>query len=230
MKTLGLIGGTSWISTVDYYRHLNTLVSETLGDTFSAKLLMYSVNFDEFKRMTDAGDWDLLADTLSDIAQRLENAGAEGLMLCANTMHVVADKVQGSIGIPLLHISDATAMEINRQNLKKVALLGTRFTMESEFYPNKFTGFGIETMIPGEAAKALVHDSIFSEMTKGIFTPETKRRYLEVINELKRDGAEGVVYACTEIPVLIKPDESPIPSFDTALIHSRYAVDFALSD
>lgn len=229
MKTLGLIGGTTWVSTVDYYKYINQLTTEKLGGLNSARILLYSVRFSDVKSLADASDWENLGELMSGIAQNLEKGGAEAIVLCANTMHIVADKVQEKTNIPLIHITDATAKEILRQNLKKVALLGTKFTMENDFYHKRLSDYGIETIIPNDEERDFIHWSIFEELGKDIFTTETKQKYLEIIENLNERGAEGVILGCTEIPMLIKPEECPIPSFDTTVLHAKAAVEFALS-
>lgn len=229
MKTLGLIGGTTWVSTVDYYKYINQLTTEKLGGLNSARILLYSVRFSDVKSLADASDWERLGELMSGIAQNLEKGGAEAIVLCANTMHIVADKVQEKTNIPLIHITDATSKAILAQNLKKVALLGTKFTMENDFYKDRLADFGIETIIPNDEERDFIHWSIFEELGKDIFTTETKQKYLEIIEKLNERGAEGVILGCTEIPMLIKPDECPIPSFDTTILHAKAAVEFALS-
>ena len=229
MKTLGLIGGTTWVSTVDYYKYINKLTTEKLGGLNSAKILLYSVRFSDVKSLADASDWESLGKLMSGIAQNLEKGGAEAIVLCANTMHIVADKVQEKTNIPLIHIADATAKAILAQNLKKVALLGTKFTMENDFYKNRLADFGIETIIPNDEERDFIHWSIFEELGKDIFTENTKQKYLEIIDKLNERGAQGVILGCTEIPMLVKPEECPIPSFDTTILHAKAAVEFALS-
>lgn len=229
MKTLGLIGGTTWVSTVDYYRYINKLTTERLGGLNSAKILLYSVRFSEIKNLADAGDWESLGELMSGIAQNLEKGGAEAIVLCANTMHIVADKVQEKTTIPLIHITDATAKEILAQNLKKVALLGTGFTMNNDFYKDRLSEYGIETIVPNDEERDFIHWSIFEELAKDIFTRETKEKYLEIIGKLNDRGAEGIIFGCTEIPMLLKPEDCNIPSFDTTLLHAKAAVEFALS-
>jgi aspartate racemase len=229
MKTLGLIGGTTWVSTADYYVQINQLTNRRLGGENSAQILLYSVNFDEFKRAADAGDWQLFGEMFSSIAQNLEKAGADAIVLCANTAHIVAADVASRLSIPLIDITDATAGEISKQNLKRVALLGTKFTMENDFYKKKLWQYGIETMIPGDEERDFIHESIFAEFGKTIYAPETKRKYLEIIENLHDQGAEGVIFGCTEIPLILKPEDCNIPSFDTTGIHARAAVDFALA-
>lgn len=230
MKTLGLIGGTTWVSTVDYYRYINKLTTEKLGGLNSAKILLYSVKFSEVKALADASDWKTLGEFMSGIAQNLEKGGAEAIVLCANTMHIVAETVQEKTSIPLIHITDATAKAILAQDLKKVALLGTRFTMENDFYHKRLADYGIETIIPNDEERDFVHWSIFEELAKDIFTAETKQKYFELIEKLNERGAEGVILGCTEIPMLIKPEDCPIPSFDTTILHCRAAVEFVLKE
>jgi aspartate racemase len=230
MKILGLIGGTTWPSTVDYYRYLNRLTVERTGGDGYPRLILYSVNFVEFKALADAGDWKGIAARLSSIAVKLEAAGAEALVLCANTTHIVADLVSESVNIPLLNIVDAVGIEIKARGIKRVALLGTRFTMENEFYQNKLMGYGIETIVPRPEERNFVHDSIFEELVHEVVRDETKMGYLKLIDDLRGRGAEGIILGCTEIPMLIKQADTDIPLFDSTQIHAKYAVDFALSD
>ena len=228
MKTIGLIGGTSWVSTVDYYRIINHQTNLNLGGINSAKILLYSVNYQEFRLRADAGNWQQQGDELSLIAQKLQDAGADCILLCANTMHMMADLIQPKITVPLLHIADVTAHEISKQKLKKVGLLGTKFTMEHEFFKSRLANAGIETIIPNSDDREFVHDTIFNELGKGIFSPQTKSRYLEIMNHLLKQGAEGIIFGCTEIPLLISRDECSFPVFDTLDIHAKNAVAFAL--
>jgi aspartate racemase len=230
MKTLGLIGGTTWISTVDYYRYINRMVAERLGGMNSAKILLYSLNFYELKTLFYENDWVQVGEILSRIAKNLENAGAEAIVLCSNTTHIPAEDVARQINIPLIHIADATAGEIFKLNLKKVALLGTKFTMDSDYYERKLAQSGIELIIPEQEEREFINSSIFNELGKNIFAAETKRKYLEIIQNLVTRGAEGVIFGCTEIPMLLRPEDCPVPSFDTTLIHARAAVEFALAD
>lgn len=230
MKTLGLIGGTTWVSTVDYYKYINELTVERLGGLNSAKILLYSVRFEPVKAMADASDWEGFGKFFAEIARHLENAGADAIVLCANTPHIIAERVEEEISIPLINIMDATAREIQHENLKIVALLGTGFTMENDFYHKRLARFGIKTITPNKEERDFIHWSIFEELGKNIFTDKTKQKYVEIIENLRERGAEGVIFGCTEIPMLLKPEDSPIPSFDTTLIHAKAAVDFALSD
>lgn len=230
MRTLGLIGGTTWVSTVDYYRHINRLVGEKLGGLNSAQILLYSLNFDELKTLFEKEDWRRVGEILTGIAKNLEAAGARAIVLCSNTTHLAADEIARQIDIPLIDVTDATAREIVKLKLKKVALMGTRFTMDKDFYPKKLGEYGIETIIPETEERELINSSIFDEMGKNIFSPETRAKYLEIIESLSARGAEGVIFGCTEIPMLLKAEDCPIPSFDTTLIHARAAVEYALAD
>lgn len=229
MKTLGLIGGTSWVSTVDYYSHINRMVNEKLGGINSAKIIMYSMNMEDLFKFASVNDWNGLADFLSGIANNLESAGAEALLLCANTPHIAADAVQKNIRIPLIHIVDETAKEIVREKINKVILLGTKITMEQDFFKKRLLNYGIESIVPDETGREFIHASIFTELGKGIFKDETKKKYLEIISALQSQGAQGVILGCTEIPMLIKQNDCSIKTFDTTLIHAKAAVDFALS-
>jgi aspartate racemase len=228
MKTIGLIGGLSWLSTVDYYRILNETVNQRLGGVHAAKIILNSVNFGEIKELTLNDDWQGIAAIICDAARKTELAGADCLLIGANTMHKIADEVQQSINIPVIHIANVTARAINRRLLKKVALLGTKYTMELEFYANRLAASGIQTIIPPPAERAYVNAAIYEEMGKGLFLPQTKEKFISIIEGLKAQGAEGVILGCTEIPILIKQADSVLPVFDTTLLHATAAVDFAL--
>ena len=223
-----MIGGMTWASTADYYRLLNEEVRKRLGKLNSAKILLYSFNFEEFKPPSDPAGWKKSGEILSGIAQKLEDAGADCIMICSNTPHMVADTVQQNISVPFIHIAEETAKEIARQNINTAGLLGTKFTMEQSFFRDRLEKFGIETLIPEEAERNFIHYTIFNELGIGIFSHETKEKYLEIIEDLKNKGAEGIIFGCTEIPMLIKEEESPLPVFDTLRIHAKAAVDFAL--
>ncbi len=229
MKTLGLIGGTSWVSTVDYYRLINQTVNEKLGGLHSAKLFLYSMNFAEFKKLADENNWRAISSILCSAAKRLEGAGAKCIVICANTPHKVADDIRLAIQIPLIHIAEAAAKEIKRKEITKAGLLGTKFTMEENFFKDKLSQQQIESLVPDANDREFIHHSIFSELGKGIFTPETKARYSNIINKLVAEGAEGIILGCTEIPLLIKPEDCSVPVFDTTIIHAKAAVEFALS-
>jgi aspartate racemase len=230
MKTLGLIGGMSWVSTMDYYRYINELANKKRGGLNFAQMLIYSLSFNDVKTLADASDWESLGELFSQIAGRLESAGAEAIVLCANTAHIVADKVAARIIIPLISIVEATAKEILKQDLQRVILLGTKFTMENDFYKDGLAKYGIEAIIPNAEERDFIHWSIFEELGKNIFTSDTKQKYLEIIESISRSGGQGVIFGCTEIPMLLKPEDCPLPSFDTTLIHAQAAVDFALAD
>ena len=230
MKTLGLIGGMTWLSTVEYYRLINQEVNERAGGRESARLILYSVNFAEFVPSIDELGWRDIAARLATIARSLQDAGAEGLVMCANTPHKVADDVRAAITIPLIHIAEVTARAIRAKRLRKVALLGTRFTMEESFFRDALTAADIESILPEKDDRDFIHESIFGELGKGIFTAATKARYLQIIDALAQRGAEGVVLGCTEIPLIVKPEDVSIPVFDTTQIHATAAVDFALAE
>ena len=229
MKTLGIIGGLSWFSTSVYYRTINQLTNQQLGGSHSARLLLYSVDFNDFKTLQEKNDWDKIEQMLTDIALRLQNAGADCIVMATNTPHLVADTLRQKIKIPLLHIAEETAKEIVKQKINKVGLLGTKFTMENSFFKDRLAKFGIETIVPDNSDRDFIHDSIFNELTRGIFKDETKKIYIDIIEKLKTGGANGVIFGCTEISLLIKQEDSSITVFDTTAIHSKAAVDFALS-
>jgi len=228
MKTIGLIGGLTWYSTLDYYRLLNELVNERLGGAHAAKIILNSVDFAEIKILTAAQNWEGIAAIICKAAQSLELAGADCIMIGANTMHKIADEIQAAVSIPVIHIGEVTAAAIKKTGLKKVALLGTKYTMQLDFYKVKLAANGIETIIPGETDIELINNSIYDEFSKGIFLPETKQEYLRIIKALTEKGAEGIILGCTEIPILIQQKDCTVPVFDTARIHSIAAVEFAL--
>lgn len=228
MKTLGLIGGTTWVSTVDYYRLINRQVNERLGGLNSAKILLYSVNFAEFNPPTDPNEWGELTQKFAEIAKNLEKSGAECVVFCANTPHLIVDEIQPLVNIPIISIAEETAKEIAKSSLKKVGLLGTRITMEQSFYKDKLKKYGIETVIPEFEERQFIHHSIIYEMSKDIFKEETKERYLQIIQKLIEQGVDGIVLGCTEIPIIIKQKDSAVPLFDTTLIHANAIVNFAL--
>ena len=228
MKTLGLIGGISSFSTSVYYTTINHLINERLGDSNSAQLILYSINFNEYKIFQENGDWLKIEVMLTHIAEKLENAGANCILICSNTPHLIADSLRKKIKIPLLHIAEETAKEIVKHKLKKVGLIGTKFTMENSFFIEKLSSHGIKTLIPENEDRALIHTSIIEEFTKGIYTPETKKKYLAIIEKLRQKGAEAIVFGCTEIILLLQQKDCEIKIFDTTAIHCKAAVDFAL--
>jgi len=229
MKTIGLIGGMSWESTVPYYRLVNEAVARRLGGLHSAKVILASVDFAEVEAMQRGGDWAAAARLLADTARSLERAGADFLVVCTNTMHKVADEIEGAVGIPLLHIADATAAEVKARGLSKVGLLGTRFTMEQDFYKARLRGrHGIEALVPAEADRAIVHRVIYDELCLGKVLDPSRGEYRRIIRGLVEQGAQGVVLACTEIPMLVGAADSPVPVFDTTALHARTAAEWAL--
>jgi aspartate racemase len=229
MKTIGLIGGLSWLSTIDYYRMLNEMINEKMGGVSSAKIILYSVNFEEIKQLTEQGRWDEIEKLMTSIAKNLQAVGADCLLLGANTMHKIADNIQQSIHIPLINIAEETAKEIKQQQLHTIALLGTKYTMQFDFYKNKLAAQGITTIIPGEEDIEFINTAIYSEMGKGIFLPATKEKFLAIIGKLAEQGAQGIILGCTEIPILIKQSDCKVPLFDTTKIHSAAAIRFALA-
>jgi aspartate racemase len=231
MKTIGLIGGMSWESSLLYYQIINTRVKEKLGGHHSAKSLMFSVDFQEIKILQDAGKWNEATKIMIDSAQKLESAGSDCIVICANTMHKMAREVGESVSIPLLHIVDATANEIVKAGIKKVALLGTAYTMEQDFYKGRLLEkFGLDVIVPNEAARKIVHEIIYQELILGIKNENSKQSYIEIINNLIQEGAEAVILGCTEITLLISQLDCSVPVFDTTKIHAEYAVNFALED
>lgn len=228
MKTLGLIGGTTWHSTLEYYRGINEQVAARLGGLSSAKLWLHSVNFAELQPPTDDEGWRRVAAYFGDAAERLERAGAECVMICANTGHRVAEDVQARVRIPLLHIAEATADAVAARGVERVALLGTRPTMEHPFFASRLAKRGIAVLVPDEADRAYMHDSILGELGRGIFTPEARARYAGIIDGLVARGAQGAILGCTEIPLLLGEGDCRVPTFDTMALHVRAAVDFAL--
>jgi aspartate racemase len=229
MKTIGLIGGLTWLSTLDYYRFLNQQVNEMLGGVEAAKIIIYSVNFGEIKVLTEEDRWDEIAALISVAAKKLKTAGADCILIGANTMHRIAGQVQSAVKIPVIHIADETAKVILEKNLEKVALLGTKYTMQLDFYTKRLSDQGIETIIPVANDIEIINTAIYNEMSRGIFREETKTEFLRIIDLMVKQGAQGIILGCTEIPILVKPEDCPVPVFDTTLIHTKAAVAFALS-
>jgi len=229
MKKIGLIGGMSWESSLEYYRIINETVKQKLGGLHSAECIMYSVDFDEIEKLQHKGKWEELTKIMIDCAQRLERAGANLVIICTNTMHKMAEDVESSITIPLLHITDATAEKIKEKGFKKVGLLGTKFTMEEDFYKGRLIKkHGIEVIIPNSEDMQIVHDIIYNELCLGEIKEASKEQYKRIIKDLAKKGAEGVILGCTEIPMLIKQKDVEIPLFDTTKIHAEFAVDYAI--
>jgi len=229
MKTIGLIGGTTWLSTAVYYRLLNEKVNKNLGGASAARLVLHSVNFEEFRELVNNPDASHLINFLIGTARKIEASGAGCLAICANTPHKYADKIQESISIPLIHIGEATAKAVSSAGIKKVALLGTKVTMNEDFIKDKIRAYGTEVIVPDENEMDFINSSIFNELARNIFSDAAKSRYIEIIQRLARNGAEGVIFGCTEIPLLIKPGDISIPTFDTIDIHTDAIVNYALS-
>ena len=228
MKTIGFIGGTSWFSTASYYQTINQMVNERLGGANAARLILYSVNFQEYHQLQESGRWDAIEQLYTDIALKLEHAGAECILLCANTPHLIADQLVPKLKVPFIHIADETAKAINKAGKNKVLLLGTKFTMERPFFIDRLSQHNIEVVIPESEEREIIHSSIVNEFTKGIFSEEIKQKYQNIIRDSISNGAEGVIFGCTEIALLLKPEECALPVFDTARIHSSAAVEFAI--
>lgn len=229
MRLLGLLGGMSWTSTATYYRLLNTGVAERLGGLHSARLLLHSVDFDEIATRQHDGVWDGAGELLADAARGLAAAGAEGLLLATNTMHKVADQVEEASGLPLLHIADATADAIRGRGLTRVGLLATAFTMEETFYVDRLARHGVEAVVPEPEARADVHRIIYDELVRDVVRAESRERYREVMAGLVTGGAEGIIFGCTEVGLLVGPDDTTVPTFDTSALHAAAAVDWMLA-
>lgn len=231
MKTLGLLGGMSWESTAIYYRLLNEIVRERLGGLHSAKLLLHSFDFAEIAERQHHGDWDGAGVLLADAARKLEVGGAEGLLICTNTMHKLAGQVQAAVSIPLIHIADATAVAVKGAGVRRPALLATRFTMEQDFYKGRLVEkYGLQPVVPDQAGRDMVHRVIYDELCQGVVSAPSKAAYLDEVTRLRRDEKiDGVIMGCTEITMLIGQGDFDIPVFDTTRIHAEAAVEFALS-
>ena len=229
MKPIGLIGGLTYVSTIEYYRYLNQLANEKLGGAETVEVIIHSVNFGEIKKFTEADDWKKLLEIMRNAAIELEAAGAGCLLIGANTMHKIADEIQAAIKIPVIHIAEAVAKEILKNGLKKAGLLGTKYTMQLGFYTDHLAKYGIETIIPGQEDVDFLNYTIYNEFGRNLFLPETKARYLKIISTLKEKGAEGIILGCTEIPILIKQTDCDILLLDTTKIHSKAGVDHVLS-
>ena len=228
MKTLGLIGGMSWESTAVYYRLLNQMTRERLGGSHSAPLILWSVDFEPITEMQADGRWDEAAAVLVDAARRLERAGADGLMICANTMHRMADEVQAAVSIPLIHVADATAQAVKAAGVQRPLLLATSYTMEQSFYRDRLAVGGVEVTIPGEVDRLRLQRMIFEELVRGVFNPQSKAALLQIVGAERARGADGVILGCTEFGMLVGPGDVDVPSFDTTEIHARAGLAFAL--
>lgn len=232
MKTIGLIGGMSWESTVVYYQLLNRMARERLGGLHSARLLMWSFDFAEIEAMQAAGDWDGATQAMIDAARALERGGAECLLICTNTMHKMAPQVREAVAIPLLHIADATAAAVNADDVSKPLLLATRYTMEQDFYTGRLRDtHGIDVRVPDDEGRTTVHDIIYDELCQGVIEPASKQAYKAVVARARAsDAVDGVIFGCTEVGLLVRPQDFDVPCFDTTQIHARAAIDFALGN
>lgn len=228
MKTIGLIGGMSWESTVSYYKIVNTVVKERLGGFHSAKCALYSVDFQEIEECQSSGDWQKSAELLSQAAISLKQAGADFIVICTNTMHKVANEVEAATGLPLLHIAEATANKLLEEKINCVALLGTKYTMEEDFYKAKLLEKGLDVRIPNEEQRNRINDVIYHELCLGVLNEESRAYFLAVIEELAQQGAQGVILGCTEIGLLVSQADTAVPLFDTAQIHAQQAALYAL--
>lgn len=229
MKTIGLLGGMSWESSLEYYRIINEAVRERLGGLHSAQCLLWSFNFAEIEALQMAGAWDTATARLVEAAQKLERGGAEGIVICTNTMHKMAGAVQAAVTIPLLHIADMTAQKICADGLHTIGLLGTRFTMEQDFYKGRLTDqYGLKVIVPDEIGREIVHRAIYDELCLGVVRDESRAAYLKIMDDLVAQGAQGIILGCTEITLLIKPEHTSLRLYDTTYLHALAAVDWAL--
>ena len=228
LKTIGLIGGMSWESTVTYYQIINTVVKEKLGGFHSAKCILFSVDFHEIEKCQSEENWEEGAAILSDAALRLEKAGADFIVICTNTMHKVADEIAKAISIPILHIADMTAIALKEEQIVKAALLGTKYTMEQDFYKSRLVSAGIEVITPDENDRTFINETIYNELCLGVISDRSKERFLQIIDKLANLGAQGVILGCTEIGLLIKQKDTPVKLFDTAVIHAIKAAQFSI--
>jgi len=231
MKTIGMLGGMSWESTASYYRAINKGIKKQLGGLHSAKICLYSVNFADIERLQHHGEWDKTAKILAAAAQSVEAGGADFLLICTNTMHKVAADIEAAISIPLLHIADATATALMQDNISRVGLLGTQFTMNQDFYKGRLTDkFGIEVIVPKREQQTVIHDIIYQELCLGVISDQSRQVYLGIIDELHRQGAQAIILGCTEIALLLQQCHSQVPLYDTTDIHAASAVALALRE
>jgi len=228
VKTIGLLGGMSWESTESYYRAINQGVKQRLGGLHSAKIALISVDFAEIEALQHRGDWDKTADILAQGAQSLQRAGADFMLICTNTMHKVVPQIQAQVDLPILHIADATAGVLLADGVRKTGLLGTRFTMEQDFYRERLISHGIEVVVPEESERQQVHRIIYDELCLGNINDDSRRQYLQIIERLQDRGCEAVILGCTEISLLVRPEDTQVPLYDTTAIHAQQAVDEAL--
>ena len=230
MKTIGLIGGMSWESTVTYYKIINETVKERLGGLHSAKCILYSVDFQEIEECQANGNWEKSGEILGEAAYNLEKAGADFIVICTNTMHKVVNQIKEKISIPILHIAEMTAEKILEKGLKNIALLGTKYTMEQDFYKSKLIEKGINVIIPDKNDIEIINEVIYDEICLGIINSNSKKKFLEIVDKLRNKGAEGIILGCTEIGLLIKNEDTDVPLFDTAIIHAEQAAIYSIKD
>ena len=228
MKTIGLIGGMSWESTVTYYKIINETVKERLGGLHSAKCILYSVDFQEIEECQANGNWEKSGEILGEAANNLEKAGADFIVICTNTMHKVVNQIKEKISIPILHIAEMTAEKILEKGLKNIALLGTKYTMEQDFYKSKLIEKGINVIIPDKNDIEIINEVIYDELCLGTINSDSKKKFLEIVDKLRSKGAEGIILGCTEIGLLIKNEDTDVPLFDTAIIHAEQAAIYSI--
>ena len=228
LKTIGLIGGMSWESTVTYYKIINETVKEKLGGLHSAKCILYSVDFQEIEECQANGNWEKSGEILGEAANNLEKAGADFIVICTNTMHKVVDQIKEKISIPILHIAEMTAEKILEKGLKNIALLGTKYTMEQDFYKSKLIEKGINVIIPDKNDIEIINEVIYDELCLGTINSDSKKKFLEIVDKLRSKGAEGIILGCTEIGLLIKNEDNDVPLFDTAIIHAEQAAMYSI--
>ena len=230
LKTIGLIGGMSWESTVTYYKIINETVKEKLGGLHSAKCVLYSVDFQEIEECQASGNWEKSGEILGEAAYNLEKAGADFIVICTNTMHKVVNQIKEKISIPILHIAEMTAEKILEKGLKNIALLGTKYTMEQDFYKSKLIEKGINVIIPDKNDIEIINEVIYDELCLGTINSDSKKKFLEIVDKLRSKGAEGIILGCTEIGLLIKNEDTDVPLFDTAIIHAEQAAIYSIKD
>jgi aspartate racemase len=229
MKTIGMIGGTGWPSTLEYYRIINQETNKRLGGLNSARIIMSSFNYADIDRLNKLEDHNGVYEYVLNAAQKLKTASVDFIIICANTMHQYVEALENETGLKIVHIADATAVEIKKKNLSKIGLLGTRLTMEMDFYKKRLSQSGIESLVPAKAEREFIHNAIMNELIKEEFKEDTKAKFLQIISDLEKNGAQGIVLGCTEIPLLIKQKDTHLPVFNTLEIHAKAAVDFALT-
>ena len=230
LKTIGLIGGMSWESTVTYYKIINETVKERLGGLHSAKCILYSVDFQEIEECQANGNWEKSGEILGEAAYNLEKVGADFIVICTNTMHKVVNQIKEKISIPILHIAEMTAEKILEKGLKNIALLGTKYTMEQDFYKSKLIEKGINVIIPDKNDIEIINEVIYDELCLGTINSDSKKKFLEIVDKLRNKGAEGIILGCTEIGLLIKNEDTDVPLFDTAIIHAEQAAIYSIKD